>query len=101
MSRIMAGDEILGSLNSLNYKQHAVFNVVHNWTKEYVKHKGVSVKLVNVFLSRSGGTDKSHLVKLIYNAVSKTLIFNYIVFSLGTTGISEINIVMTKIHSAL
>ena len=101
MSRIMAGDEILRSLNSLNYKQRTVFSVVHNWTKEYVKHKGVNVKPVNIFLSRSGGTGKSHLVKLIYNAVSKTFIFNYIVFSLRPTGISEINIGMTKIHSAL
>ena len=101
MSRIMAGDEILRSLNSLNYKQRTVFSVVHNWTKEYVKHKGVNIKPVNIFLSRSGGTGKSHLVKLIYNAVSKTFIFNYIVFSLRPTGISEINIGMTKIHSAL
>ena len=73
----MAGDEILKSLNSLNYKQRAVFNVVHNWAKEYVKHNGVNVKPVNIFFSRSGNTGKSHLVKLICNAVSKTLIFNY------------------------
>ena len=73
----MAGDEILKTLNSLTYKQRTVFNVVHNWTNEYDKHKGVYVKPVNIFLSRSIGTGKSHLVKFIYNAVSKTLIFNY------------------------
>ena len=41
-ARIMADGEILESINSLNSKQH-VSNVVHNWVREYAKHKDVNV----------------------------------------------------------
>ena len=41
-ARIMADGEILESINSLNSKQH-VSNVVHNWAREYAKHKDVNV----------------------------------------------------------
>ena len=43
MPRIMGDDEILESINSPNSKQRDVFNAVHNWTKEYAKHKGINV----------------------------------------------------------
>ena len=69
MSRIMADDKILESINSLNSKQRDVSNIVHNWAKEYAKHKAVKVKPVQIFLSGSGGIFKSHLVKKIYKAV--------------------------------
>ena len=68
----MADDKILERINSLNSKQRDVSNIVHNWAKEYAKHKGVNVKPVQIFLSGSGGIFKSHLVKTIYKAVSKT-----------------------------
>ena len=66
MTKIIADDEILESRNSLNSKQRDAVNIVHNWVKEYAKHKGVNV---NIFLSGSGGACKSHLVKTIYNSV--------------------------------
>ena len=59
-----------------------------------------------MFLNGSGGTRKSHLVKKIYNAVSKALLLNFKapeksgVLLLGPTGISAVNISGT-IHSAL
>ena len=81
MPRIMRDDEILGSVNSLNSKQRNVFNVVHNWVKEYAKHKGINAKPVLICLSGSGGSGKFHLVKTIFNAVSKKLVFGLLVFS--------------------
>ena len=75
--RIMIDDEIFESTNPLNSKQRDVFNVVHNWAKEYADHKGVNVKPVHIFLYGHGSTGKSHLVKTIYNAVLKTLLLNY------------------------
>ena len=43
--------------------------MVHKWAKEYVKYNGHNVEPIHVFFSGSGGTDKSHLVKVTHNAV--------------------------------
>ena len=62
---------------------------------------------MHIFLSRSGGSSKSHLVKVIYNAISKTLLYHSKdpekprVLMLGPTGISAVNISRTTIHSGL
>ena len=94
MPRIVADDEIVENINFLNSKQRDVFSIVHNWVKEYAKHKGVNVKAVHIFLSESGATGKSHLVKTIYNAVAKNLLLSCKepekprVFLLGPTTIS-------------
>ena len=45
----------------------------HIWAKEYIKYDGHNVEPVHEFLSGSGGTGKSHLVKVIYNAILKIL----------------------------
>ena len=106
MPKIWSEDEILENINSLNSKQRDVFNVVHNWAKDYVKYNG-KVKPIHIFLSGSGGTGKSHLVKTIYNAVSSTFLLRSKdaekprVLLLGPTGISAVNIGGTTIHSAL
>ena len=52
-----------------------VFNVVHKWGKESLKCNGNNVELIHIFLSGSGSTGKSHLVKLICTAMSKTLLY--------------------------
>ena len=58
-------------------------------------------------VSGSGETDKSHLVKAIYNAISKALLYHCKdpekprVLLLGPTGISVVNIDGTTIHCGL
>ena len=74
--QILPDDEIVEGINSLNSKQKEVFNVVHTWTKDYVKCDGHSVEQNHLFFSGSGGTGKSHLVKVICNAILKTLLYN-------------------------
>ena len=75
--------------------------------KDYVKYNGHNVEPVDIFLSGSGGTGKSHLVKVIYNVISKTLLYHSIdpeklrVLILGPTGISAVNIGRTTTHSGL
>ena len=107
MPKVLSVDEIADSINSLNSKQREVLNLVHTWTKDYVKYDGHNIELMHVFLSSSRGTGKSHLVKVIYNAISKTLLHHCKdleklgVLSLGPTGISAVNIVGTVIHSGL
>ena len=62
---------------------------------------------VHISLSDSGGSGKFHLVKGIYNAISKTLLYHCKdpekprVLLLGPTGISTVNIGETTNHSGL
>ena len=63
-------------MNSLNLKEREVFNVVYAWTKDYLKYNGHDAEPVNIFPSGSGGTSKSHLMKVLYNAISKTLLYH-------------------------
>ena len=81
--------------------------MVHSWAKDYVKYDGHNVKPIHIFLSGSGGTCESHLVKVIYKAISKTLLYHHKdpekprVLLLGPTGISAVNIGGATIHSGL
>ena len=65
MLQVLPDDEIAKGINSLNSKQREVFNVVHTWAKNFVKCDGKDVEPVHIFLSGSGATGKSHLVKAI------------------------------------
>ena len=62
--------------NSLNSKQKEVLGVVHTWLKGYVKNDKHNFKPGCIFLSGSGGTGKFYLVKIIYNVMSKTLLYH-------------------------
>ena len=81
--------------------------MVHTWAKDYVNYDGHNVEPVHILRSGSGGTGKSHLVKVIYNAISKTLLYHCKVpdkprvLLLGPTGISALNIGGTTTHSGL
>ena len=81
--------------------------MVHAWAKDYVKYDGHNVEPIHIFLSGSGGIGKFHLVKVMYNAISKTLLYlckdleKLRVLLLGPAGISAVNIGGTTIHSGL
>ena len=70
---MLPDDEIAEGVESLHLKQREVFNVVHTWHKDYVKYDGHDVEPVHVFLLGSWETSKSHLVKVVYNAISLEL----------------------------
>ena len=78
MPQILPDNEIEACINSLNSKQSQVSIVPHAWVKDYVKNDGDNVEPIHIFLSGSGGTGKSHLLKMIYNATSKTLFYHCI-----------------------
>ena len=96
--KILPDNDIAEGINSLNSKQRDVFNVVHTWARDYVKYNGHKVEPVHIFLSGSRTTGKSHLVKVIYNAISKTLLYHSKDpekprgLMLGPTGISVVNV---------
>lgn len=82
-----------------------MFNDVHNWAKLYARYN-FNINLTHTFLSGSGTAGKFHLVKTIYNVVSKSLLFHYKepekrILLLELTGISAVNIAGTTIHSTL
>ena len=96
---------------SLNPKQRQVFDFIYSCAKETVKRKG-SVKLNIVkpfylFLSGSDGIGKSHLIKTIFQSVSKALQYHGSlpdkprVLLLTPTGLTSINNNGITIHSAL
>ena len=76
MPQTLKDGEIAKGVNSLNSKQREVFNVVYKWAKDYVICNGHNVEPVYIFFSDSGGTGKSHLVEVIYNAISKKLLYH-------------------------
>ena len=107
MLQILPNDEIEKGINFLNSKQREVFNVVHTWAKDYEKYDEYYVEPTHILLSGSGGTSKSHMEKVIYNAKSKTLLCHCKhpdkgrVLLLVSKGISAVNIRGTTIHSSL
>ena len=107
MPQILSDDEIAEGICSLNLKQREIFNVVHKWAKDYVKHDGHNVEPMHIFLSGRKGISKTHLVKVIYNAISKRLLYQCKhpeksrVLLLGPTAISAVNIGRTTTHSGL
>ena len=72
----ISDDEITKGINSLNSKQREFFNIVYTLAKVYIKYDGFHSEPVHIFLSASGVTGKFHLVKVIYNAICKTLLYN-------------------------
>ena len=107
MSQVLPDDKIAKGINFLNSRQREVFNVVHTWAKNFRKYDGHDVKPVHIFLSGSERTGKSHLMKVMYNAISKTLPYHCKdpekpkVHLPGPTGISAVNVSGTTIHSGL
>ena len=71
MLQILPDDNIVKILNSLNSN-----SMVHKWVKDYIKYDGHNVEPIQIFPPGSGGTCKSHLVKVIYNAISKTSLYH-------------------------
>ena len=111
MPPLLSDDEIGENIRVLNKKQRIIFDIVYEWARDYVKMKSLNrsrnVEPIHLFVSGSGGTGKSHLIKTIYQAVSKTLVYHSenpdkpSVLLLGPTGISAVNIGGTTIHSGL
>ena len=107
MPQVLPDYEIKKGINSLNSKQREFFSVVYTWAKIYLKYDERNVEPVHIFLLGSGGTGKSHFVTVIYNAISKALLYHCKdpdkprVFLLGPTGISAVNMDGPTIHSGL
>ena len=77
MGKNAEDDKILERINFLNSKQRDIVDVIYNWAKIHAKQKGVNVEPLDILISGSTATGKLHLLRILYNAISKTLLFNY------------------------
>ena len=69
--------EIAEGINSINdkFKLKGSFQYdFSTWDKDYVEHDEHNAEPVDMFPSDRGGIEKSHLVRLIYYSISKTLL---------------------------
>ena len=108
---LMPDNELNPKIRSLNEKKRQVFNIVQSWAKPYIKSKPVSYQS-NIEPSHSCLTGdkrcgKSLLMKVIYQALTKTLSLGNVsvdtpkVLPMAPTGVAAINIDDTTIYTAL
>ena len=68
------------NIRSLNAKQRQLFEVLHKWSRDYIKNLSCktikNTKPFHIFLSGGAGFGKSHLIKTIYMAISKVLMYD-------------------------
>ena len=74
---LMPDSEVNSKISSLKTKQREIFEVINKWAPDYVKYSSCllkeSISPLHLFISGSGGCGKSHLIKTVYNSLSKTL----------------------------
>ena len=62
-------NEINKTIRSLNKEYREIWDIVHKWSKDYIKHKSYKepkeVKPFCKFLTGGAGVEKSHVIKTI------------------------------------
>ena len=75
---VVSDGELFQKIRALNTKQREIFDVVFSWAKTFVKNQNTlevkHLEPLNIFLTGEGGCGKSHLIKVMYNALQKILI---------------------------
>jgi len=99
---LASDDDINSSIRSLNLKQRFVFNIIHGWSRRYIKNMNsvlpVVVEPLHIFLTGNAGCGKSFLTKVVYQALTKTLSYRNSslekpkVLLVAPTGVAAINI---------
>ena len=99
------------NIRSLNAKQRQLFEVIHNWSRDYMKNLSSktikNIKPFHIFLTGGAGVGKSHLIKNIYMSISKVLMYKDghpekpRILLLAPTGVAAINTDGTTIHTTL
>ena len=72
----ISDDQLRESVRSLNNEQRQAFDIVVSWCRNTMKNlnslKPQAVKPIYLYVSGSGGSGKSHLIKTIYHSAIKT-----------------------------
>ena len=107
----ISDDDLRHSVRSLNTEQRKAYNTVLTWCRNKVKNmnsiKPEKVDPIYIYISGSGGTGKSHLIRNLYHTATKTFRHGQsnaekpTVLLMAPTGVAAININGTTIHTAL
>ena len=107
----MPDSELNTKIRSPNENQQQLFNILQSWAQQQVKNKSVSylsiIESLHIFLTGDADCGKSFLMKVIYQALTKTLSYGNSsvhkpkVLLMASTGVAAINIDGTTIHTAL
>ena len=108
---ILTDDEINRLISTLNVKQREVFDVIISWARKTTismsSKDTIDIEPLQIFITGGAGTGKSHLIKTVFAALTKTLSYKSEsagkskVLLLAPTGVAAVNIAGTTIHSAL
>ena len=108
---ILSDSVINNKIRSLNLKQRQIFDFIYNWAKSHVKVKRRTTSKqsapFHLFLSGSGGCGKSNIIKTVFHAVNKVLLYRSgdpvkpRVLLLAPTDVAKININGNTVHSGL
>ena len=67
---VMLDEDLNLKIQSLNKKQRKIFDVIHQWAREFVKNKSAKVPTkidpLHIFITGKGGCGKSHLLKTVF-----------------------------------
>ena len=98
-------------LRSLDGEQWKVFDVLHKWSKDFIKNLGSkrpqTINTFHIFITGGGVVRKSHLIKTIHISLSKVLTYKVgdsekpRILLLAPTGVAAGHINGTKIHCVL
>ena len=106
-----ADDAINEQIRSLNDEQPKVFDVLHKWSRDYIKSlRSKTIQILNpfhLFITGGGGVGKSHLIKMIYMSLNKGMMYKGVypekprILLLAPTGVPAVHINGTTVHAGL
>ena len=107
----MSDCELNAIIRSLNHKERTLFNIVHNWAKQYVKSRSAlslqNLEPLYIFLTGKAGCWKFFLMKVLYQYLTKTLSYGNVsvdkpkILPMSPTGVAAVSVDGTAIHTAL
>ena len=108
---LFSDDMINEHIRSLNEEQQKVFDVLHKWSKDFIKNVGSkrpqTINSFHIFITGGGAVGESHLIKTIHMSLSKVLMHkgggpeNPRILLLAPTGVAAVHINGATIHCGL
>ena len=98
-------------IRSLNDEQRKVFDVLHRWSRDYIKSlRSKTIQILDpfhFFITGGGGVGKSHLIETICMSLNEVMVYKDvdpekpIILLLAPTGVAAVHINRTTIHEGL
>ena len=98
-------------IRSLNDEQRKVFDVLHRWSRDYIKSlRSKTIQILDpfhFFITGGGGVGKSHLIETICMSLNEVMVYKGVdpekprILLLAPTGVAAVHINRTTIHEGL